>query len=109
MITVVDVETTFVKDKTGKLDPSPFQKDNQLVSVGINDEYFCMFHKTYKDFHLAKNYKVIQGILDKTKLLVGHNLKFDLAWLYECGFKYEGRVYDTMIAEYVLLRGLKKK
>ena len=26
MITVVDVETTFVKDKTGKLDPSPFQK-----------------------------------------------------------------------------------
>ena len=40
MITVVDVETTFVKDKTGKLDPSPFQKDKQLVSVGINDEYF---------------------------------------------------------------------
>ena len=109
MITVVDVETTFVKDKTGKLDPSPFQKDNQLVSVGINDEYFCMYHKTYTDFHLAKNYKAIQDILDKTTLLIGHNLKFDLAWLYECGFKYEGRVYDTMVAEYILLRGLKRR
>ena len=109
MITVVDVETTFVKDRTGKLDPSPFQKDNQLVSVGINDDYFCMYHKTHTDFHLAKNYKVIQGILDKTTLLIGHNLKFDLAWLYECGFKYEGRVYDTMISEYILLRGLKRR
>ena len=109
MITVVDVETTFVKDKTGKLDPAPFQKDNQLVSVGINDEYYCMYHKTHTDFHLAKNYKAVQEILDKTTLLIGHNLKFDLAWLYECGFKYEGRVYDTMIAEYILLRGLKKK
>ena len=109
MITVVDVETTFVKDKTGKLDPAPFQKDNQLVSVGINNEYYCMYHKTHTDFYLAKNYKAIQEILDKTTLLIGHNLKFDLAWLYECGFKYEGRVYDTMITEYVLLRGVKKR
>ena len=66
MITVVDVETTFVKDKTGKLDPAPFQKDNQLVSVGINNDYYCMYHKTHTDFYLAKNYKAIQEILDKT-------------------------------------------
>jgi len=109
MITVVDVETTFVKDKTNKLDPSPFQQENKLVSVGINDGYYCMYHKTHTDFLVAKNYKDIQAILDKTTLLIGHNLKFDLAWLYECGFKYEGRVYDTMIAEYILLRGIKKK
>ena len=109
MITVVDVETTFVKDKTNKLDPSPFQQENKLVSVGINDDYYCMYHKTHIDFSVAKNYKEIQEILDKTTLLIGHNLKFDLAWLYECGFKYEGRVYDTMIAEYILLRGVKKK
>ena len=109
MITVVDVETTFVKDKTGKLDPSPFQKDNKLVSVGIGNEYFCMYHNEHTNFNVKQNHEAIQEILNKTKLLVGHNLKFDLAWLYECGFKYEGRVYDTMIAEYVLLRGLKKK
>jgi len=36
------------------------------------------------------------------------NLKFDLAWLYEVGFKYDGKVYDTMIGEYVLQRGVRK-
>ena len=36
MITVLDIETTFTKDG----DPSPFNPDNRLVSVGINDEYY---------------------------------------------------------------------
>ena len=40
--------------------------------------------------------------------MIGHNLKFDLAWLYEVGFKYSGKVYDTMIGEYVLQRGVRK-
>lgn len=47
-------------------------------------------------------------ILDSTTLLVGHNIKFDLTWLLESNFKYNGRVYDTMIGEYVLARGLRK-
>ena len=61
MITVVDVETTFIKDRTGKLDPSPFQKDNQLVSVGINDDYFCMYHKHIRIFILPKIIKSFKG------------------------------------------------
>ena len=40
MITIVDVETTF-QVNTKRPDPSPFDSNNQLVSVGINDEYFC--------------------------------------------------------------------
>jgi len=47
-------------------------------------------------------------ILDKTKILIGHNIKFDLSWLLEAGFTYTGNVYDTMIAEYVLNRGVRK-
>ena len=34
-----------------------------------------------------------------------HNIKFDLAWIYEAGFSYSGNIYDTMIGEYVLGRG----
>lgn len=49
----------------------------------------------------------VQSVLDKTNLLVGHNIKFDLVWLWESGFKYNKRVYDTMIGEYLLLRGQK--
>jgi DNA polymerase I-like protein with 3'-5' exonuclease and polymerase domains len=29
-------------------------------------------------------------------------------WLWECGFKYDGDIYDTMLAEYLLLRGQKE-
>ena len=107
MITIVDVETTF-QVNTKRPDPSPFNSNNQLVSIGINDEYFCFFHSEYKQYNIKDNHKAVQNILDKTTLLVGHNLKFDLSWLLECGFKYNGRVYDTMIGEYVIGRGFRK-
>ena len=34
-----------------------------------------------------------------------HNAQHDLMWLWECGFKYDGDIYDTMLAEYILDRG----
>ena len=106
MITVLDVETSFV-DHNGKTDPLPFNPHNKLVSVGANDDYYFFYHRD-SEFDVQKNHKDLQETLDKTTLLVGHNIKFDLVWLLESGFKYEGRLYDTMIAEYVLLRGLRK-
>ena len=105
MITTVDVETSYQKIETGGYDPSPFHPDNTLVSVGINDEYYFTNHSERID---EGCYHKIQAILDKTTLLVGHNIKFDLMWLLESGFKYSGRVYDTMLGEYVLNRGIRK-
>lgn len=106
MITVIDLETSFTKDpETARIDPLPFNPKNILVSVGINDEYYFINHSERKDKGCEKR---IQQILDDTKLLVGHNIKFDLLWLLESGFKYSGRVYDTMIGEYILSRGIKK-
>jgi len=106
MITVLDVETSF-QIKDGKVDPLPFNPDNKLVSIGINDEYYFFSHN-HKEFGVKTNHKKVQDTLDKTKLLIGHNIKFDLVWLLESGFKYDGKLYDTMIGEYVLLRGLRK-
>ena len=105
MITTIDVETSYQKTEAGGFDPSPFNPNNILVSVGINDEYYFTNHSERIDegcFHK------IQKILDKTKILIGHNIKFDLSWLLEAGFTYTGNVYDTMIAEYVLNRGVRK-
>ena len=42
--------------------------------------------------------------LDHADVIIGHNVKFDLAWIRECGFVYDGNVYDTMVAEYLLAR-----
>ena len=80
MITVVDVETSYQKDKdTGRTDPLPFNPKNILVSVGINDEYYFTNHSERVD---EGCYHKIQAILDQTTLLVGHNIKFDLIYLF---------------------------
>jgi len=49
MITVLDIETTFTKEG----DPSPFNPDNRLVSVGINDEYYFFYHSDLFDTILS--------------------------------------------------------
>ena len=106
MITVLDIETTFTKDG----DPTPFHPENRLVSIGINDQYFFFYHKDMKDMNkIQENKKAVQDLLDKSVLVVGHNLKFDMSWLYEFGFKYNGKLYDTMLAEYIINRGTKGK
>tara|TARA_B100000886_G_scaffold206600_1_gene142807 strand:+ start:139 stop:2175 length:2037 start_codon:yes stop_codon:yes gene_type:complete len=105
MITTVDVETSWQRNENGGYDPSPFHEDNILVSVGINDEYYFTNHSERVD---TGCYKSIQDTLNKTTLLIGHNIKFDLMWLLEAGFKYNGRVYDTMLGEYILNRGVRK-
>ena len=45
-----------------------------------------------------------QAALNYADVLMGHNIKFDLTWIRECGFTYEGHIYDTMVAEYILAR-----
>ena len=36
------------------------------------------------------------------RTIIGHNLKFDLAFLAEAGVKTSGRIFDTLIAAYVI-------
>ena len=50
----------------------------------------------------------VQEILDEATILIGHNIVHDLLWLWECGFKYDGAVFDTMLVEYVLQCGNKQ-
>ena len=111
MITVLDVETTFMVNENRRSDPSPFCPDNKLVSVqysqGSQEPQFVWFYHTSKKFDVHKSSQQVQDVLDATTLLVGHNIKFDLMWLWETGFTYDGAVYDTMIGEYMLLRGQK--
>jgi DNA polymerase I-like protein with 3'-5' exonuclease and polymerase domains len=112
MITFLDVETTFqINPDNRRSDPSPFHKDNKLVSVqyatGGDEPVFKWFYHQDKNVDPRVNHAAVQNVLHNTKLLVGHNIKFDLMWLWEAGFVYDGHVYDTMIAEYLLLRGQK--
>jgi DNA polymerase I-like protein with 3'-5' exonuclease and polymerase domains len=54
------------------------------------------------------HYERVQMMLDEATVLIMHNAAHDLLWLWESGFKYDGPVFDTMLAEYVLQRGIKE-
>ena len=109
---VLDVENTTQK-RNDKLHLDPYEEGNFLVQVGMQnadkaDETFLVNidHLEAKDTSGAGR-KLVQDILDMTTLLIMHNAQHDLMWLWECGFKYDGKIYDTMLAEYILLRGQK--
>ena len=104
MIMCLDIETTFKKD-----DLYSYNGNNQLVSVGYKtqtgkEDYIWFYHKERSPTENGKD--ILQNLLHHTTVLIGHNIKFDLSWLYNCGFTYNNSVYDTMVVEYILARGL---
>ena len=106
MLTVIDIETT---TNGPNRSPSPYLPGNYLVSVGFSaptfSTYICIKHNKRPTTKGGK--ESLQKCLDKTTLLIGHNIKFDLSWIQECGWEYDGEIYDTMIYEYVKAGGLK--
>ena len=109
---VLDVENTITK-RDGKNILDPFEPGLELVQVGVQNvdnvdetHLFTLNHNEDQDVG-GSRVKNIQILLDNTTLLIMHNAQHDLMWLWESGFKYDGDIYDTMLAEYLLLRGQK--
>ena len=96
----LDVENTTTK-RDGKLHLDPFEPNNRLVMVG------CLTDQG-KEYLFRDNFDGVQELLDQATILIGHNIAYDLMWIWECGFKYDGPVFDTMLGEYILQRGLKE-
>ena len=112
--TILDAENT-VTFKNHKKHLDPFERTNSLVMVGVlpldakdPSTYIFDHCDITKDDDVVSNRNKLQGVLNETTTLVGHNLSHDLLWLWESGFVYTGRVYDTMLSEYIFNRGIKK-
>ena len=104
----LDIETNTQK-RDGNLHLDPFEPDNSLVMVGMKtdtgEEYVYTFdHVESTD---VQPHQDVQSFLDKATVLICHNASYELQWLWQCGFKYDGAVWDTMLVEYVLQRGIK--
>ena len=107
---VLDVENT-VTHRDNKIHMDPFEPDNSLTMIGVLtdqglERHFPFDHvdvPNQKDYH-----ERVQWFLDEATVLIMHNAAHDLLWLWESGFTYDGPVFDTMLAEYVLQRGQKK-
>ena len=106
----LDVENTVTK-RDGKTHMDPFEPDNSLTMVGMLDDQGveCLVTFDHNDVPADINgHTVVQEWLDRATVLIMHNAAHDLLWLWESGFKYDGPVFDTMLAEYVLQRGVKE-
>jgi|TARA_A100001201_G_scaffold138063_1_gene128572 DNA polymerase I-like protein with 3'-5' exonuclease and polymerase domains len=100
----LDVETTHKEKKNGGYTPLPYF-GNKLVSVGYKymdsfTNYLCFSHADKKPDH--NGFQILQDALDNVDVLIGHNIKFDISWLRDCGFVFNNHLYDTMVAEYIL-------
>ena len=106
----LDVENTVTK-RDGKMHLDPFEPENTLVMVGmLTDQGQCLtFPFDHADRPNQEDYyERVQMFLDEATILICHNAAHDLLWLWESGFRYDGPVYDTMLAEYVMQRGQKE-
>ncbi len=106
----LDVENTVTK-RNGKLHLDPFEPDNTLVMVGMLDDRGNETIVTFDHSEVSPTsdgHKIVQDALDKATVLIGHNISHDLVWLWESGFKYNGTVFDTMMMEYIIQRGIKQ-
>ena len=106
----LDVENTVTK-RGGKMHMDPFEPDNTLVMVGVLTDQGMEQHFPFDHADVPNQqdyYERVQWYLDEATVLICHNAAHDLLWLWESGFKYDGPVFDTMLAEYVLQRGIKE-
>ena len=106
----LDVENTVTK-RNGKLHLDPFEPDNTLVMVGMLDDHGNETIVTFDHSEVSptsNGHTIVQDALDKATVLIGHNISHDLVWLWESGFKYNGAVFDTMMMEYIIQRGIKQ-
>jgi DNA polymerase I-like protein with 3'-5' exonuclease and polymerase domains len=99
-----DVETTHTTKDSGSTTPMPYF-ENMLVSIGykwlgLPTNYLCMYHNDREPS--TDGHRIFQDQLNIADVVVGQNIKFDLQWLKACGYTYNGQVYDTMVAEYIL-------
>ena len=106
----LDVENT-VTNRDGKMHLDPFETNNTLTMVGMladtgEEEIVTFDHSEVEE--TPNGHTIVQRWLDQTTVLIMHNAAHDLLWLWECGFVYDGPVFDTMLAEYVLQRGQKQ-
>ena len=106
----LDVENT-TTERNGKLHLDPFEPDNSLTMVGMLTDQGVERIVTFDHSEVYPDeygHVLVQEFLDAATIIIAHNAAYDLMWLWESGFKYDGPVFDTMLGEYVLQRGQKQ-
>jgi DNA polymerase I-like protein with 3'-5' exonuclease and polymerase domains len=97
---VIDLETT-IRCPVGNSSGNPMWLGNKIVAAG--------FHKVGAGGPPAVVYQkegvdpsVLRTVLRSANLAIGHNIKFDLLYIYRQCDEQLPRIWDTQLAEYLL-------
>lgn len=94
---VIDCETTT------KESGSPYSSDNRLCLVGcLWDSVYTSYRIEYDSEPYGKALEAIRDLVEEADVVIGHNIKFDLAWLkrYIPTLQVK-KVRDTQLIEYL--------
>ena len=98
---ILDIETSIYESFKRKA--NPFDSRNRIITIQ------CLHRgeEPYVNYYEDPKTPLVIGIKESTKLIVGHNIKFDLLYLWELPelvdfFKRGGKIWDTQYAEYLL-------
>lgn len=89
---------------------SQFCPDNYIVAIGWNYNGGMVSHRYYNSKEEVP--KQVMPDLTNVRLIVGHNIKYDLLWIWDdpefvAFLERGGEVYDTQYGEY-LINGMTK-
>jgi DNA polymerase I-like protein with 3'-5' exonuclease and polymerase domains len=101
---VFDIETS-ISDGIHGADATDKQNDFYTVIFGKRPDQVQVYHKTDgfgRELPFKRSFSI-----GNTNLIVGHNLGFDLAYIWNCPefqdyLKAGGKIWDTQVAEYIL-------
>ena len=91
----LDIETSGLNFKLDSITSISFTSAKSTKSFLVNHSEATMTEREALD--------KIQCYINKSDLLIGHNIKFDLLFLKEAGIDYSNKeIFDTAIAKYIL-------
>lgn len=84
----------------------PYDSDRNIICAAFsNSPKTCdsVWFGAKKEISDYLRWKIEQLLSDPERILVGHNLKYDLNWIrVKLGIKCKAQVFDTMFAQYLL-------
>jgi len=97
---VIDLETT-IRCPVGSHSGNPMWRGNKIIAagfkkVGTSGPPAIVYEKGGVDE------SVLRTVLRSASLAIGHNIKFDLSYLYRNSDEQLPRIWDTQLAEYLL-------
>jgi DNA polymerase-1 len=95
---VVDLETT-IRCPVGNNTGNPMWRSNKVIAAGMQIVGGAYGHSYDKD---GIDLKGCREVCDEADLVIGHNVKFDLLYIYRDTSNKLPRIWDTQLAAYLL-------